>query len=186
MFFHFALLAVSCRLTHGVCIAASATPINGANRRRLLPKLSPRCFEFPLPSRSCLPQTRAAHSFGGTTSHVCRVVAREAPSMPRRHCRIVVPSDASALLHSPNMRRSIPATRKQNSLLRQASMGQTTCASVGLQWLFRVVEVVRGTSAVLQHFHSCYRTPHAAQRTSEAHIFIFFVCVWERDTFRRA
>lgn len=180
MFFHFALLAVSCRLTHGVCIAASATPINGANRRRLLPKLSPQCFEFPLPSRCCLQQTRAAHSFGGTTSPVCRVVEREAPSMPRRHCRIVVPSDASALLHSPNMRRSIPATRKQNSI------GQTTCASGGLQWLFRVVEVVRGTSAVLQHFHSCYRTPHAAQRTSEAHIFIFFVCVWERDTFRRA
>lgn len=123
MLFHFALLAVSCRLTHGVCIAASASPINGANHRRLLPKLSPRCFEFPLPPRCCLPQTRAAHSFGGTTSHVCRVVEREARSMPRRHCRIVVPSDASALLHSPNMRRSIPATRKQNILVTSSFHG---------------------------------------------------------------
>lgn len=113
MLFHFALFAGSCRLTRGVCITVNARQINAANHgRRLLPKSLLRCFEFRLPSRCCLPQIRAARSFGGTTSHVHRVVQWETASKPGRHCRIVVPSDASALLHSAKARRKQPSVQK--------------------------------------------------------------------------
>lgn len=183
--FHFALLAVSCRMTRGVCIAASASPINGANHQRsLLPRLSPRCFKFPLPSRRRLPQTRAARSFGGTTSRVCRVVQRETASKPGRHRRIVVPSDASALLHCANARRSSPATHKQKSLFGQARVSQIAGTWGGLQWLLRVVEVVHETSAVLKQWliQTFICSLYKVQRS----FFVFFFCVWGRDTLNGA
>lgn len=103
----------------------------------------------------------------------------------RRHCRIVVPSDASALPHSPNMRRSIPATRKQNSLLRQASVGSNSMCQCwssavvqgGLKW-FVAPQQFFSTSTAATELHMQPKEP-------VKHIFFFF-CVWERDSFRRA